>query len=234
MTRTTNARLAGFTCLFYMAVGGASVILLNRATDASGTAATLARIAEHASDVRGAILLELLECFSAVVLAVALYGITREEDHDLALLILACRVAEGVLGAVGIPNTIGLLWLATAAAGAGGPDAATSNALAAHFLMPTPDALIGAPFFAVGSLIFSWLLLRGRMVPVPLAWLGLFASVLLVVAVPLQLAGLLEGPVTGYVWLPMVAFQVPLGLWLLIKGVAAPATRGPVAAARQA
>lgn len=30
---------------------------------------------------------------------------------------------------------------------------------------------------------------------------------------------------TGYMWLPMLAFEVPLGLWLLIKGVATPATR---------
>ena len=35
-------------------------------------------------------------------------------------------------------------------------------------------------FFAVGSLLFSWLLLRGRMIPVGLAWLGVIASALLV------------------------------------------------------
>jgi hypothetical protein len=51
-----------------------------------------------------------------------------------------------------------------------------------------------AIFFAVGSLLFSWLLLRGRMIPVPLAWLGVLASVLLVVILPLQLAGLFDGP----------------------------------------
>ena len=32
---------------------------------------------------------------------------------------------------------------------------------------------------------YTWLLLRGRTVPVPLAWLGALASVLLVVALPL-------------------------------------------------
>ena len=80
---------------------------------------------------------------------------------------------------------------------------------------------IGATFFGVGSALFSWLLLRGRMVPVPLAWLGVFASVLLVVSLPLQLAGILRGPVTQLLWLPMLAFEVPLGLWLLVQGVGA-------------
>ena len=217
-SRQFYARLAGFTFLFYIAAGITSVVLFNRGTSAVGTAAILARVAEHASDVRVTILLELLECFSALVLAVALYGITRDEDHELAMLALACRVGEGVLGAIGIPNTLGLLWLATAGAGAGAPDVATANALGTFSLMPAQSAMIGAPFFAVGSTIFSYLLLRGRMVPVPLAWLGVLASVLLVVALPLQLAGFLKG--TWYVWMPMLVFEVALALWLLIKGVA--------------
>jgi hypothetical protein len=75
-------------------------------------------------------------------------------------------------------------------------------------------------------LIFSCLLLRGRMVPVSIAWLGVFASGLLVVVLPLQLAGFSAAPLTRYYqWLPALVFQVVLALWLLIKGVATPATR---------
>ncbi|HEX9423014.1 MAG TPA: DUF4386 family protein [Pyrinomonadaceae bacterium] len=77
-------------------------------------------------------------------------------------------------------------------------------------------------FFAVGSTSFSWLLLRGRMIPVGLAWLGVLASVLLVVGLPMQLAGLLRGTVTQLMWLPMAVFEIPLALWLIIKGVATP------------
>ena len=36
----------------------------------------------------------------------------------------------------------------------------------------TWDILISATFFAVGSTLFSYLLLRGRMIPILLAWLG--------------------------------------------------------------
>jgi hypothetical protein len=70
------------------------------------------------------------------------------------------------------------------------------------------------------------LLLRGRMIPVALAWLGVLASVLFVVILPLQLAGLVGGPVTGFMWLPMLVFEVALALWLLIKGVAPAQPRG--------
>ena len=162
-----------------------------------------------------------------MVLGVALYGITRDVDHELAVLALACRVCEGLLGAISLRTTVGLLWLATAGAGAGAPDVAAANALGAFLLMPVPSTLIQATFFAVGSTIFSYLLLRGRMVPVSLAWLGVLAGVLLVVALPLQLAGFLTGVVTSYLvmWMPMLVFEVVLALWLLIKGVATPAAR---------
>ncbi len=85
-----------------------------------------------------------------------------------------------------------------------------------------------AIYFAVGSLLFSWLLLRGRMIPTALAQLGVIASALLVVVLPLQFAGLFGGSmswsasVTWLVWLPMLVFEVTLALWLMIKGVVTP------------
>ena len=218
MTRRTNARIAGFTFLFYIAVAFPSMVIFNRATNGEGMAAKLAGIAQHANDVRLSVVLSLAGCFSALVLAVTLYAITRDEDPDLAMLGLTCRLGEGLAGAVSIPATLGLLQLATAT-GPQSPDGAATQALAAFVLEQTP--LVPAIFFAVGSTCFSWLLLRGRMIPVVLAWLGVVASILVVVCLPLQLAGVLHGPITQLIWLPMAAFEIPLGLWLLIKGVAA-------------
>lgn len=43
-------------------------------------------------------LITLLECLSSLVLGVTIYGITHEGDHDLAMLGLVCRFAEGELG----------------------------------------------------------------------------------------------------------------------------------------
>ena len=80
----------------------------------------------------------------------------------------------------------------------------------------------------MGSLLFCWLLLRGRMIPVAMAWLGVLASVLLVTILPLQRAGLFAGAanwfsrVTWLMWLPMLVFEVTFALWLLVKGAAMP------------
>lgn len=221
MTRTTNARIAGFTFLFYIAIGIASMLLFDQATNAEEIAAKLAGIAQHASDVRVTIVLNLLACLAALVLAVTLYRITCDEDRDLAMLGLTCRVGEGVVGAVLMFSTLGLLWLGTA--GANVTDVAAAQVLGAFlFKIEGWSPTIGAMFFAVGSTLFSYLLLRGRMVPVLLGWLGVLASILLVVLLPLNLAGFIGGPALNFMWLPMLVFEVALALWLLIKGVAMP------------
>ena len=168
MTPTTNARVIGFTLPIYFVAGISQLMLSSRGA---------------AND-----LLTLVTSFSALVLGVTFYAITREEDPDLAMLGLGCRVLEAVPGE-------------------------------------------GAIYFAVGSLIFSWLLLRGRMIPVALARLGVLASVFLVVILPLQRAGLFGGStnwfgaVTWLMWLPMLMFEVTLALWLITKGVGTPAKR---------
>jgi hypothetical protein len=171
MTRTTNARLAGFTFLFYIAAGIAGLALAGRT---------------HATAV-----ISVLTSFSALVLGVTLYAITRDQDPDLAMLALTCRVIEAIPG----------------------------------------DAKVNAIFFAAGSTLFAWLLLRGRMIPLALAWLGVIASPLLGVILLLQRAGWL-GEATGWassltwlLWFPMLIFEVALALWLLIKGVAPPVSQ---------
>ena len=60
MTRTTNARIAGFTFLLYIAAGISSLVLFGRATSGEGIAAKLAGIAQHATDVRVAVGLPML------------------------------------------------------------------------------------------------------------------------------------------------------------------------------
>ena len=214
MTLKTNSRIAGATFLLYIAVGVASMVL---SPGGDGMAAKLEAMAQHDLKVRMGFLLGLLMSFCALVLAVTLHALTREEDQDLATLGMLCRAGEGIVG-ISIPVSLSLLWLATAT-GADAPDPRAAQALAA-FVMKIGgwQTLICAILFAVGSTIFSYLFLRGRMIPVSLAWLGVAASLLLVAGLPLNLAGFLIGPVTQLIWIPMALFEVALAVWLIIRG----------------
>lgn len=219
MTRSANARIAGFTFLAYIAAGLTSLALFRRAAAGEGIAAKLASIAAHPNEVGVVVLLGLVQCFSAVILGVTLYALTREQESDLAMLGLVSRVGEGVIGAFSIPATLALLWLAMAN-GPDQPDSTAASVLAGYLLQDT--VALPATFFAVGSTAFSWVFLKGRMIPVTLAWLGVVASVLLVVGLPLRLAGWLPDQLAMLIWLPMLAFEVPLGILLITRGVAQP------------
>src|SRR5215831_15326126 len=97
MTRMTNARVAGCAFLLYIVLGLPAGMLMAKATSAEGIAAKLVGVAQHANDLRVAVVLVLFSSFCALVLGVTLYAITREVDLDLAMLGLAFRVGEGVI-----------------------------------------------------------------------------------------------------------------------------------------
>jgi hypothetical protein len=173
MTRTTNARVAGFTFLLYVVAGICGLALAGR-TNVTGV-------------------LTIVTSLCALVLGVTLYAVTRDQDRDLALLALLCRVVESVPGHGG-----------------------------------------GAIFFAVGSTLFCWLLLRGRMIPAALARLGVAASGLMVLLLFLQRAGISTGAsnwsssITWIVWLPLLVFELSLAAWLIVKGVTPSEREQPV------
>jgi hypothetical protein len=156
------------------------------------------------------IFLTLLTCVIALLLGIALYALTREHDHDLALLALLFRAGEGLVAANAAIKSSALLGFATHSAGLAGAEAAGAA------LFQGSSTLIGATLFAIGSTIFCWLFLRARTIPISLAWLGFLASLMLVVGLPLQLGGI---PTTNYIWIPMAFFEVIFGIWLIIKGV---------------
>ena len=215
MKRTTNARLAGFMFLFYIASGLAEMAFLSPTRGAATTAAKLAAIAQHATMARFSAAVALLMMMNAIVLAVAIYALTRDYDRDLALLALVCRIAEGVLSAAGAGTGRALLTLAT-----GGDTATATTVAAAIFSMRSLQTLLCATAFAIGSTIYCYLFLRARSIPRWMAWLGLIGSALLIVTLPLQIGGVFTGTPAMLVWIPIALFEVTFGVWLLIKGAA--------------
>lgn len=231
MTRTTNARIAGATFLIYIAAGMASMALSGSATSGADVAARIANAGQHAGVLRLTILLTLVQSFSALILGVTLWSLTRDVDRDLSMFGMACRLAEGISG-VALVRTMGILWLATPGATDGlAPGGA--GTLATLLLRMGPWNA-NAIYFAAGSTAFAWLMVRGQLVSTWLAWLGVVASVLLVVLLPVQLSGLADGVINwggvmGMVmWLPMLIFELALAGVLIVRGLALPASARPV------
>lgn len=219
MTRSTNARIAGVAYLLYIGVAFPSMVMFSKVTAGADVPTQLANVARHASDLRVMLLLDLCSVFCALTLAVTLYGITREEDNELAMFGLVCRAGEGILGAFLI-TTNGLLWLATAS-GPSAPDPATANTIGALLLrVGSWQTASAAMLFAVGSTVFCCLLLRGRMIPAALAWIGVIGSAIAAVGVPLERISVLTGSPAQLMWIPIAVFEITVAVWFIIKGVA--------------
>lgn len=226
MTRRTSARVAGAAFLLYIAVG-ITVLILDGVTAGADIPARLTRFAEHETRVRMGIVLSLLTSAMAITLAITLQALTRDVDPELAAIGSGFRLAEGILVAGGQLLTLGLLWLAAHAAGG----VETEAALLLH--LSSWNVVLASMMFAAGSTLFAWLFVRGRLLPMWLAWLGLGASVLLVLALGLQLAGVRNGTISNAIWAAMALFEVTLAFWLIFRGASAPfapATSDPASA----
>jgi hypothetical protein len=84
----------------------------------------------------------------------------------------------------------------------------------------------GEIYFAVGSTIFCWLLLKGRMTPAWLALLGLLSSGGLVVQLLMEQATgsstNWSSPVTWVIWFPLLIFELTFAVVLLANRVTPP------------
>ena len=78
--------------------------------------------------------------------------------------------------------------------------------------------------FVVGGFLFAYLFLAGRLIPRWMAWTGVITVGLQLVCVPLYVATILPGNIVNWLWFPILLYEVPLGIWLIRRGV--PATGG--------
>jgi hypothetical protein len=155
--------------------------------------------------------LEIALAATCIGTALALYPITRRHSESLALGFVTSRTVEAVMiltGVLGLMATITLR-------GAGASDA---TAVALHDWA----FLIGpAVMSAVNALLLGSVLYRARLVPRILPVVGLIGAPLLLASSVGVLFGLWTqtSTVGAIAAVPIAAWELGLGLWLIVKGV---------------
>ena len=219
------ARVAGSIYLFAMALGIFSQsYILDRLIVSGNAAATAANILASAGLFRIGIAADTLTFVSDVVIGWAFYELLKPVDRSLALLGAFLRVADGAILAGVTLNGLITLRLLSGADYLQGLDAHQVQSFARLFVSVRGVGFyIGFVFLGLGSAIFAWLLMKSRYVPKILAAWGVFASLVLALG---SLAVILSPWFAAHAslafMLPMFCYEVPLGLWLLIKGVKQP------------
>ena len=222
MTQRAEGRLAGYAYLAYIVFAMSAAMLSSKTTAGVDTSHMLSTLHSTIALAQVTVLFDLLQIVCAIVLAVTLYRLTRTVDVTLALLAMAFRFGEGLAGFLPLLGKLELMKLATAS----NPLCASSGkclAIAGE-IFNRPDDLFGQFCFVVGGFLFAYLFLAGRLIPRWMAWTGVITIGLQLVCVPLYVATLLPGKVVNWLWFPILLYEVPLGIWLIRRGVQLTAT----------
>lgn len=171
--------------------------------------------------------LELLLAIACVGTAVVLYTVVRRTSEGAALGFVAARVLEAALIVVGVLSVYAIVTL-RADAGTAEPAAlvATARALAA---VHDWTFLLGPGLIpAVNAVLLGAVLYRARLVPRAIPLLGLVGAPLLAASAAATIAGVID---QVSVWaalaaLPIAAWELALGLWLLFRGFREDAVAG--------
>ena len=218
-------RVAGVMFLATFAVVVAVNFGINGRLLIAGNAAETARnILAHERLFRLGIAANLVYSAGLVVLLSALYVIFRPVSRGVALLAALWRLAFAsawVLLALHFFFALRLLNGADYLRPLG-PDGA--QALARFYLNGFDTYYVGLLFYGLASTACSWLWLKSRYIPPALASFGLIGSIWCV-ACTLLLYVVPDFPNLVNLWWfdsPMALFELVVGVWLLVKGLAEP------------
>ena len=220
----TAARVAGFLYLLLMATLMFAELYARGPQLVRGDAAQTARnIAATERLFRIGTVTHLLTVAGDVILLVALYVVLRAVNRNVALLAALWRVVETAVFAVAAIADLTALRILRGGSYFLAFEPAQLQALARLFLtIRTTGFQTGFAFLGLGSAVFSWLWLRSRYIPRPLAAWGIFSSLLLAtVSLATMIVPTLPTLGLGYM-APMFVYEVGLGLWLLVKGLRPP------------
>jgi hypothetical protein len=163
--------------------------------------------------------LELILIVANIGSALALFSILKRQNERLALGYVAARIVESVFIAVGILSVLSIVTLRQDAGAHAGSLVSIGKALVA---MHDWTFLLG-PGFVVGignGLILGYLMYRSGLVPRRMAMLGLIGGPLVCASGVAVLFGAFDkgSAPQAIATIPEIAWELSLGIYLIVKG----------------
>ncbi len=215
----TIARLLGAAQLAVFAGAMVSERLLASVVSSGSISEVLVNVSNNPTRVRLSNLVALLTSVAIIVLGVMFYAAFHQQYKIIALVALACFVAEGITLAVGKMGVYALVPLSQEFVEAGAPETSHFQSLGS-FLYHGLDRTgynVHMLFFCLGAILWYYLLVASSCIPRALSIWGLAAVCLLTLPVLLVLINR-NWTYLDILALPYAPFELVLGIWLLVKG----------------
>jgi hypothetical protein len=164
--------------------------------------------------------LEVIVALAGIGTAVTLYPVVKRQNEGVALGFVAARVLEGCMIFAGVVSLLSLVTLRHDLGGAAGANAAALVTTgASHVAVYNWTFLLSQSLMpGINALLLGSLLYRSRLVPRIIPALGLIGAPLLICTVIATLFGGMKLGSPELAALPVAAWELSLGLWLVVKG----------------
>jgi hypothetical protein len=194
-------------------LGLLSIALIGPPDNISETMITISNIS---TTMQMSIVVLFIEAVAIVLLAVLLYTTLKKQNKIIARWAFGLWIIEAVSQAIRGIFAFFLLNVSQEFVKAGAPDSSYFQTLGGLFyesIQFSYDVLM--VFYCVGGILFYYLFLKSKYVPKVLSLWGLIAASLGFIG---ELFALFGYDVPLYVFLPILPFELAIGIWLMIKG----------------
>ncbi len=212
------ARLAGLMYLLTIATWFLAFYVRSRLIVDGNAAETVNNIVTNERLFRISIVGDLATGAGVVVLIVALWVLLKPVNRNIALLAAVWRLVDPLICFITL-SSFSVLLLSSGAEYLQGIEANQLQAFAMLTIALYGVGFTVSPvFLGLGSAAFSYLLFKSRYVPRALAAFGVFSSLLATTCalVTIVFPGFATIATGGLV--PLLIYEITLGLWLLLKG----------------
>ncbi|MFC2045914.1 DUF4386 domain-containing protein [Chloroflexota bacterium] len=177
---------------------------------------TMLKVSDNPTTMQLSIVGYLIEAIAMVLLAVLLYGTLKRTSKTIARWAFGLWIAQAVVLVVKEIPLFSLLNVSQGFAKAGAPDSSYFQTLGSLFYDAFQFGIsVQMVFYCTGGILFYYLFLKSKYIPIVLSLWGIAAASVALMATLLVFLGY---NVPMYVFLPILPFELAIGVWLIVKG----------------
>jgi hypothetical protein len=178
---------------------------------------TMIKISDNATTMQMSIVVMFIEAIGIVLLAVLLFATLKKQNRIIARWAFGLWIVETVALTVRGISAFALLNISQGFVRAGAPDSSHFRILGSLFHDSTQFSYsVLMVFYCFGGVLFYYLFLKSRYVPKVLSLWGIAAASLGFVGTLFEILGY---DVPLYVFLPILPYELAIGIWLMVKGI---------------
>jgi hypothetical protein len=218
MNSDKNApRLLGAMFLIVIVTSALGGAFLNSAVGTGSMSDILVNISNNLSFMRISILADMVNSFGIIILAALLYILLNKQNKIIALVAQGSWLAEAIFCALSKLGAFALIPLSLDFVKAGAPIDSFYQTLGGflYYGLTRQGYTIHMFFYILGGILWYSLFYKSEYIPRVISLFGLTAVSVAFVGIGFEFFGY---AVPIFVYLPILPFELTIGVWLLIKG----------------